>query len=219
MQQILSYLKDLENNNNREWFKANKTRYTEVQERFEEYIMLLIAKVQEIDPGVKVNSPKECTFRIYRDIRFSKNKLPYKDHMGAHISDGGRKSPKAGYYLHISPDNCFAGGGVYHPQPKILKAIRNEIFENPEEFKAIINEPKFKETFDGIYGERLKTAPRGFPKIWPDIELLRPKSYALIHPLSEKEITNPNLFNILEDIFRTQYNFNQYMNRIIKNIK
>lgn len=218
MQQILNYLKDLEQNNNREWFQGNKKRYTEMKERFENYVMLLIAKVQEIDPNVKINNPKECTFRIYRDVRFSNNKLPYKDHMGAHISNGGKKSIFAGYYFHLSPSGSFAGGGVYHPQPKILKAIRTEIFENPKEFKTIINEPKFKKTFNKIYGERLKTAPQGYPKDWADIELLRPKSYALIHKLSEKEITSPNLFITLENIFRIQSNFNNYMNKIIENI-
>lgn len=218
MQQILNFLKELQANNDRDWFQENKTSYKEVKERFESYVMLLAAKVHEIDKRVNIDNPKDCTFRIYRDIRFSKNKLPYKDHMGAHIAPGGRKSPYAGYYLHVSPGNCFAGGGLYRPQPKILKAVRAEIYEDPDELKHIIHNPDFKETFGEIMGERLKTAPQGYPKDWPDIELLRPKSYAVSRPLSEEELTSPHLFNTLETIYSKLYPFNEYMNRIVEKI-
>jgi uncharacterized protein (TIGR02453 family) len=216
MQHILNFLKDLQANNNREWFQENKNRYKEVQDRFESYVMLLAAKLHEIDPRVNIDNPKDCTFRIYRDIRFSKNKQPYKDHIGAYIAPGGRKSPFAGYYLHISPGSCFAGGGLYRPEPKILKAVRAEIYTDPEELKSILNTPEFKETFGEIMGERLKTAPQGYPKDWPDIELLRPKSYAVSHALSEEEITSPKLFNTLENIYKTLFPLNEYLNRIVE---
>lgn len=218
MQQILDFLKDLQANNTREWFQSNKSRYEAVKERYENYVMLLIAQVREIDPTVDVHKPKDCTFRIYRDTRFSKNKLPYKDHMGAYIATGGRKSPYAGYYLHVSPSGNFMGGGIYRPESKVLKAIRSAVFDDPESFKTIIENQNFKETFGEIYGERLKTAPQGYPKDWPDIDLIRPKSYALVHPLSEAEITGNDFFRITEKVWRTQLPFNNFLNGIVRGI-
>ena len=162
-------------------------------------------------------SAKECTFRIFRDVRFSKNKLPYKTNFGAYIAKGGRKSPFAGFYVHIEPTDSFVGGGVYMPESKYLKAIRTGIFEDVEAYKTIINSAEFKKYFDGVYGEKLKSAPRDFPKEFSDIELLKNKHYAVVHQVSDAFWTSENLFDNLSQIFEIQFRFNAFLNKAIRN--
>jgi len=215
MKTILNFLSQLKHNNNREWFKENKAHYEKAKTTFEEFVNILILKIKEFDSSVDINSAKECTFRIYRDVRFSKNKEPYKPNMGAYISKGGRKSKYAGYYVHIEPDASFAGGGIYCPQPVVLKAVREDIFDNSENIKAIINNKNFNKIFPKLYGEKLKTAPRGFPKDFPDIDLLNYKSYTVIKELSNEDLIANTFFNQLVSIFKTQKPFNDYLNRTI----
>jgi len=215
MKDILNFLSLLKENNNREWFNENKNLYEVAKNKFEEFVNILIPKIKEFDTEIDVSSAKECTYRIYRDVRFSKNKDPYKPNMGAYISKGGKKSKYAGYYIHIESDASFAGGGIYCPQPTILKSIRIDIYEDTETIKSIINNKTFSGTFSKMYGEKLKTAPRGFPKDFPDIDLLNYKSYTVV-----KNITNNNLLSnkFLEDlllIFKTQKPFNDYLNKVI----
>ena len=213
MQTIISYLKALKQNNTRDWFNANKELYNAAKDKFESYVNILIPLIKEFDETINVNSAKECMFRIYRDVRFSKNKEPYKTNFGAYIAKDGRKSKHAGYYIHVEPNASFAGGGIYMPQAKELKAIRDAIFNNPEELKEIINNKKFKEIFPEIYGEKLKTAPRGFPKDFKDIELLRHKSYAVVHYLEDEKLLSSEVFGNIIDIFKIQHSFNKYLNK------
>ena len=116
-------------------------------------------------------NPKDCLFRIFRDVRFSKDKRPYKTNMGSFIAKGGRKSMRAGYYFHIEPDGNFAGGGIYMPPSEPLKNIRTAIFENPETFIELTETKKFKKIFTEFHGEKLKTAPKGFPREFEYINL------------------------------------------------
>ena len=134
---ILLFLNELKNNNNRDWFHANKPKYNEAKVEFENYINNLIPEIGKFDNEIKHLEAKECIFRIFRDVRFSKDKSPYKPNFGAYIVKGGKKSGNAGYYLHIEPENSFLGGGIYMPPSNILKAIRIEIYENIDEFKSI----------------------------------------------------------------------------------
>ena len=179
MKTILNFIKDLKANNNREWFNENKAKYEEAKKQFEAYVDILIMKIKEFDQFVDVNAAKECTFRIYRDARFSKNKEPYKPNFGAYIAKGGRKSEYAGYYIHLESGASFAGGGVYCPQAKVLKSVREDIYQDASTFKKIINKPTFKSVFPKMYGDKLKTAPRGFDKNFADIGLLNFKSYTV----------------------------------------
>ncbi len=216
---LINFLNNLKENNNRDWFNDNKKEFVELKEQFEAFINQLIPKIQQLDGFSGSLSAKDCIFRIYRDVRFSKNKLPYKTHFGAYLAPGGRKSPFAGYYVHIEPSGSFAGGGVYHPEPAILKEIRYEIMDRTDEFKDIISAREFKKVFPEIYGEKLKTSPKGFPKDFKDIDLLRFKSYALVHSINDKTIKSTDFENYLLNLFKTAKPFNAFFNKLITEIQ
>ncbi len=213
---ILDFLNELTVNNNKDWFIEKKEKYQQAKEDFESYINELILIVHSIDPKIGHPHAKDCIFRIYRDVRFAKNKLPYKNNFGAYIAHGGRKSPYAGYYFHIEPDNSFIGGGLYCPQSNILKSVRESIMENTEEYKQIINDKLFKKTFHNIWGERVKTAPKGFSKNDPNIDLIKPKSYALVAELSNKDILSSKIENHIRKVFQTMKPFNDFINIAVK---
>jgi len=215
MKTILNFLSQLKENNNREWFQENKHLYENAKSKFEEFVNILIPKIKEFDKTIDVNSAKECTFRIYRDVRFSKNKEPYKPNMGAYIAKGGKKSKYAGYYIHIEPEASFAGGGIYCPQPKELKAVRSDIFDDSNKIKSILCKKDFSKMFPEMYGDKLKTAPRGFPKDFPDIGLLNFKSYVVVKNVSNEELLATKLLDNLLKIFKTQKPFNDYLNKIM----
>lgn len=216
MKTIFNFLKQLKENNNREWFSENKKLYEDAKDEFETFVNALIPEIKVIDSTVDVNSAKECIFRIYRDVRFSKNKEPYKTKFGAYIVKGGKKSPYAGYYLHLQTGESFAGGGIYMPQPDILRTIRENIYNDSENFKRVISKPEFRKYFGEIIGDKLKTYPKGFPKNFNDIELLRFKSYTIMHSLKEEEFLDKNLMNKLLKIYSAQYEFNSYFNSVIR---
>lgn len=176
---IFNFLADLSRNNNREWFNSHKERYLEVKKTVDIFTSALIESVREIDPSVGPLTPAECTYRIYRDTRFSKDKTPYKTYIGIFIAPGGKKTEKAGYYFHLQPGECFFGGGCWCPIPPLLKAIRTDIYENVEEYLEIINNPEFKKLFPEVGYDRLKNPPKGFPADWEFIELLKPRDYTV----------------------------------------
>ncbi len=210
------FLKELSNNNNREWFADNKTLYIEAKLAFEEVISTLISTIAEVEPDIEPLTPKECIFRIFRDVRFSKDKTPYKTHFDAFIAKkGGRKSIYAGYYLHLTPENSLFGGGIYAPIPEILKALRQEIFNFPDEFKTIINKPDFKKVYDKLYDDKLIMTPKGFPRDFPDVELLKYKSYITTHPLTDDELEGSGLEDKFRMLIRRLYPFNLFLNRAI----
>ena len=216
LQIALDFLSQLKEFNNRDWFNANKDLYNEAKNEFEEFVNILIPTIKSIDSEIDVVSAKECTFRIFRDVRFSKNKSPYKINFGAFISKGGRKSPFAGYYVHLQPGESFVGGGIYMPDSKYLRAIRTKIYENVDEYKAIINGVSFKKYFSEIYGEKLKSAPRDFPKDFPDIELLKNKHYAVTFRVDDSFWNSQKLIDSLIKIFEAQLVFNQFLNGAIQ---
>lgn len=212
--QTIDFFSRLKENNNREWFHANKAEYDKLRKNFLLYTELLIQQISEFDQRLKGTQAKDCLFRIYRDIRFSKNKIPYKTHIGAYMSPGGRKSIYAGYYLHIEPEESFLGGGIYCPQNNILKAIRTEIYNNVDAFYELKSRVKFKEYFGDFQGEKLKTAPRDFPKDWEHIETLRNKSYFVWNNITD-DLFSPDLNTKILEIFREAYHVNEYFNQTI----
>ena len=213
--EILSFLEDLQCNNNRDWFNNNKETYLKVKSIFDEYIRDLIQHLAVIEPEIIALEPKDCVFRIYKDTRFSKDKIPYKTHFGAYIAKGGRKSPFAGYYIHVERGRSFIGGGVHSPENHILKSIRTEIYENSEQFKAIIHKPEFQEHFKLYGGNALKTAPKGFSKDWPDIELLRNKSFAFVKEIPDEQLIDMDFNSGLLDYFALLKPINDWLNRVI----
>lgn len=218
LQQPLEFLMELQVNNNRNWFKENEKKYKTAKSAFESFINALIPELKQIDGGIDVENAKACMFRIFRDVRFSKNKEPYKNNFGAFIAKGGRKSVFSGYYIHMEPESSFLGGGIYMPQPPYLLAIRTAIYKDPETYKTIIQDPGFVKTFGGIFGDKLKTAPKGFPKDWPDIELIRNKHYAVSHSVdNEFWVEGDPLLGAVE-VFQRQVAFNRYMNEIVEKV-
>ena len=211
------FLKDLKANNNREWFAANKPRYETAKAEFEEFIANLYAKIKTFDASIGEIDPKKTIFRIYRDVRFSKNKEPYKTNFGAHIHPGEKQAVHsvAGYYIHIEPGGkSMLAGGAYLPQGPWLKAIRQEIDFNGKEFKKIITAKSFK-TFFELEGEKLKRPPQGYDAEHPDIELLKQKSFLAVHHPTDKLVQSADFLKHCQKTFKALYPFDQFLNRAL----
>lgn len=208
------FLLELKVNNNREWFNENKDKYQTAKDNFELFVSEIISKIHSVDKSIDVQSPKDCMFRIYKDVRFSKNKEPYKTNFGCALAKGGRKSKYAGYYIHFEPDNSFVGGGIYMPTSAQYKRIRADIFDDSSLLKNILKNKSFNKLFGGIYGDSLKTAPRGYSRDFEDISLLNHKHYAVIHPLKNEDFFNDDIVDIILKVFKVQFPFNNYLNSI-----
>jgi uncharacterized protein (TIGR02453 family) len=183
----------------------------------EEFTAQLIKEIARFHPAIGTLQAKNCMFRIFRDVRFSKDKSPYKINMGAYISEGGKKGNKAGYYVHIQPNGqSFLAGGMYMPEALLLNAIRQEIDYNTEEFKSIINKKSFKNTFGELEGEKLKTVPKGYDKNHPYLELLKYKSYIVWHKLDDAELMQKDFLKKSAAVFKELYPFNQFLNRAVQ---
>ncbi len=210
MKEVLNFLQDLSANNNREWMHANKKRYEGAKSDFHNIIGQLIEGIGRFEEGVQGLTPKDCAFRLNRDIRFSKDKSPYKTNFGAAIMEGGKKSPNPTYYIHIQPGQSFIAGGIYMPEAENLKKIRQEIDYNPEELKKVVEGKNFKEIFGTMTGEQLKTAPKGYPKDHPNIELLRFKSFLVSKNLTDREVLAKDFVQSIISDFEVVHPFNQY---------
>ncbi len=220
IEKILQFLKELKINNNREWFAANKAWYEEVRADFEKMCKELILEISKFDEEIKHVEVKDCIFRIYRDTRFSNDKTPYKTHFGIYIaSAGGRKSRRAGYYLHLDPDGCFVGTGVWGPEPNVLKALRQSVFDNIDELNEIRNNPEFSQYFNGFFEEdKLKNVPSGFPKDFPDAELLKLKHYLVDFRFNNSHLQSENFVQNVAEILKCAYPLNQFLNFTVDEI-
>ncbi len=218
MQKVLNFLTELKENNNKEWFNKNRKRYEESRDKMLFMTELLNNEISKFDQVIPVMNPKDCLFRIFRDVRFSKDKKPYKTNMGSYIAKGGRKSMYAGYYFHIEPGMCFVGGGIYMPQPEPLKAIRTAIYQTPEEFIQIVNNKTFKKYYSEIYGEKLKTAPKNFPKDFEHIDLLRNKSYAFSHKVNDEVVISDKFIGYAVSAFKQLHKINSFLNDALEKI-
>ena len=210
------FLKELKQKNKRDWFLENKPRYEEAKKGFEVFIDALIAEISKFDGSIGHHTAKECIFRIYRDVRFSKDKSPYKTHMGAHITSAAKKSEihsRAGYYIHIGPGESMLAGGAYLPQGPWIKAIRQEIAYNAADLKKIISGKNFKEYFGEIEGEKLKKAPKGYEPDHPEIELLKYKSFLASHKCSDSKVTSIEFLNHCVNVFKVLHPFDSFLNR------
>lgn len=209
------FLKQLSANNNKDWFDANRKNYEACRKEFITLVDSVIDEISKFDPELTGVDAKKCVFRINRDIRFSKDKTPYKTNFGALMGTNGKKSEGTGFYIHLSPGQNFAGGGIYMPPPETLAAIRQEIDYNPDGLNKLIQSKDFKETFAEIQGDKLKTAPKGYPKDHPNIELLRLKSFYVIKAFSDKELTVDGFFDELISTYKKAHEFNRYLKEAI----
>ncbi|HYQ55844.1 MAG TPA: DUF2461 domain-containing protein [Draconibacterium sp.] len=211
MEKVLGFLKQLSEHNNREWFQENRKWYEESRDKMLFLTDVLINEIASFDSAVKGLSPKECTFRIFRDVRFSKDKRPYKTNFGSFICKGGRKSMNPGYYLHLEPGGCFVAGGIYMPPAPVLKTVRGYMANHAEEFLEIVNENTFQKEFPEMYDDKLKLAPKGFPKDHEYIDLLKYKSYIFSKTLDEKQVLSDNYIKEVVKYFEQLYSVNQFL--------
>ena len=213
MRQTLDFLTRLAANNTREWFNAHKDEYLNVKADVEAFTQRLIEAVTELEPEASMLTPADCLYRIYRDTRFSSDKTPYKNHIGIYINPrGGKKSEFCGYYVHIQPGECLVAGGAWFPEAPLLKEYRSEIYHNADEYLGIINNPEFAAAFEPYWQEPLKTAPKGFPKDWEHIDLLKPKSFVYASGLTDREFTSKNVVKKISNLFRILKPYDDFFN-------
>ncbi len=215
----IGFLKDLKKYNNREWFENNRSRYDAAKIDFENFVGTVLDKMRVTDPTIADLKPKDCTFRINRDVRFSKNKAPYKSNMAMYISKGGKKTNNAGYYLHCEPGAAFIAGGMWMPMAPDLKLVRQEIDYNWDEFKAIINAKKFKAHFKDLQktpDTSLTRPPKGYDEHNAAIEYLKLKSFIASSPVDDADLTSVNLVKKVVAGFETMKPFILFLNRALE---
>lgn len=211
--EVFQFLRELTVNNNREWFQANKARFDSAKKIFESQVQEMINRISLFDPEVAGLEAKDCVFRIYRDVRFSPNKLPYKNHFGAYIAKGGgRKSEYAGYYIHMEPDNGLLSGGIYMPTPALLKMLRQDIYDQIEEFVEILENPAFKKVYPALDGESLSRMPAGFPADSPYGYILKHKDFSVYSSKPNGFFEQDRWMDQAAADFQTLQPFNRFLN-------
>jgi uncharacterized protein (TIGR02453 family) len=215
--QTFDFLKDLIENNNREWFQANKERYEAARHNVIEFAAALLRDLHKIDPTIdEALDPKKCVMRIYRDIRFRKDKTPYKNNFGISIPTKGLKLGRAEYYLQISPGDSFIAGGYWMPEKEHLKAIRQEIDYSANDLKKIIDDAEFIQLFgDFRKQEKLKTVPKGYGDDNENLELLKLKSFVAFHKLTEEELLLKDSVDKIAALCGKIYPLNVFLNNAL----
>ena len=218
MEKTIKFLKKLKKNNDRDWFNANKMEYEAAREEFTAIIGKLIEGIAAFDPDVIGIDPKKCVFRIYRDVRFSKDKSPYKTNFGGSVAPGGRKSGIPGYYIHVEPGTCFLAGGLYMPQAADLLAVRKAIAADPKALPKIEKNAAFKKHLGKIETHgRLKTSPKGFDADHPAIEYLRMKDFTVHQKIKdEAAMRSPKFPGEAVKVYKAMKPFLDFLREAIK---
>ncbi len=215
----LKFLQSLKKNNSKEWFDLNRKQYESAKADFAALVEATIHSFEKKDPSIAGLSAKECVFRINRDVRFSKNKEPYKSNMGASITAGGKKVMMAGYYFHLEPGGkSFVGGGLYMAEPDKLKKVRQEIDYNWEEFSKVIRHKKFKTIYsdlDKSEGMSLVREPKGYEKDNPAIDYIKLKSWIAIKPITDNQLTEKELVKTITEAFDALYPLIVFLNKAL----
>lgn len=210
----LHFLGELSQNNQKSWFEAHRANYETARTEFERFLDELIAEFRASDhlQGLKA---KDCLARIYRDVRFTKDKSPYKTNFGAMIAPGGWRATALGYYIHIEPQGrSMVAGGWYDPTPEQLNRFRQAVDEDAQPFKEITVSKEFIQAFGKVSGDRLKTAPKGYDRTHPEIELLQLRQVTVIHLFSDSEILSPDLINQVVACCRAMKPFLNYLTEL-----
>ncbi len=205
----LQFLRDLSENNNREWFKENKKRFEAAKANMKAFAEILLHEMQKHD---KIESTK--LYRIYRDVRFSKDKTPYKNSLSGNFTRA-TKLLRGGYYFHIEPNNSFIGGGFWQPSTADLKRLRQEFAADPEPLRTIIQSEDFKRAFGTLQGEQLKSSPRGYAKDHPSVDLLRYKQFLVSQTFTDKEVLSEDFALKLSEGFKAMRPFFDYMSEVL----
>ena len=205
----IKFLKDLEKNNNREWFQSNKDKYENTLQNIKDVSAEVKEKLSKKD---LIEDAK--VFRIYRDVRFSKDKAPYKNNLGVHFTRATKKL-RGGYYLHIQPGESFAGGGFWAPSPEDLKRIRDEFAFDTKTIRKITSGKTFVKYFGTLGGDELKTAPSGYDRNHPGIDLIRKKQFVVMRMFTDKEVTDKNFVKEVVATFEAMRPFFDYMSEVL----
>jgi uncharacterized protein (TIGR02453 family) len=217
--EAIHFLEDLAANNNTEWMHANKKRYEAYKKDYHNLISSVLEEIKPLDAALEPLEVKNCTFRINRDIRFSKDKSPYKTNMGVWMTTNKTRKNSPGYYIHFEKGKCFIGGGVWCPDSDELKKIRREIAFFHEDLEAIVNNTTFKKEFGAIDiedGNVLKSAPKGYDANHPAIEFLKLKSFTISQPIDEKWFTDNDFAKKIVDKLIFMKPFNDFLNRALE---
>lgn len=237
---ILAFLRQVMANNNRPWFLEHKGEYEAVRADFERGVGQALERIVTFDPEIAHLSVKDCTYRFYRDTRFSPDKSPYKNHLGAYIDAKGKKALRGGYYLHLEPDHCLVSVGNYWLPTKILTACRNEMMANTEAWLKCVESRAFKKYFSDVHGKqkvpgdeklpeweenwnspqgfgltKLKTCPAGFPKDWEYVQYLRLKDYCCWHHVPDNFFEGDQWLDEMERMYRAAKPMMDFMNAVI----
>ena len=210
----LQFLEDLSQHNDKGWFADHKTQYDAARGDFEAFVEELRIALSPFIPQLAEQRARDLMFRIYRDVRFSKVKTPYKTHFSAYFSRAGRKAVDAGYYVHYEPGgNCFISAGMWQPQGKLMKAVRQEIDYSREEIEGILEDKKFKKLWGGLEGERLRTVPQGYTAENPAIELLKYKNFIVSHRLPAAQWAKGDVVKKIVELCATARPLVDFLNR------
>lgn len=214
LSEAFEFILKLETNNNREWFRQHKPQYESARRQFSEFIDKLLSEIVRFDGEMIDVNAEDCIFRIYRDIRFSQNKDPYKTNFGAYMSPGGRRSMRPGYYLHIDPRASFIAGGSYYPESQKLRQIRQHIAENPRDFAAVIENPAFKKNFGDVesHGDTLVNVPKGFPRDHEAAKYLKYKCFIASREVAPSDLNDPE---IIAEYFKLIKPLNDFLRHAI----
>ena len=215
----IKFLKNLAKNNNKTWFEDHRSEYEASKKDFENFVDTILQVYGQKDEDISILKTKECIFRINRDVRFSKDKSPYKNNMGASLNRGGKKSIFAGYYFHCQPGNSFAGGGIWMPMPPETKKIRQEIDYCYDEFEGIVHSKKFKSVYGNLNMSeeyRLVNIPKGYEKENPAATYLKLKSWIAMQPVPDAVLTSKDLVKKVIDSFETLRPLVKFINRAIE---
>ena len=211
--ETIDFLKELNQHNNREWFQENKYKYELAHENMVGFASLLLMEMNKHD-DIETPTGKKSLHRIYRDVRFSKDKTPYKNHFSGSFSRA-TELLRGGYYFHVEPGNSFAGGGFWGPSKEDLQLLREHIAQDDTPFRAVINSNAFKDTFGELEGETLKTAPKGFDKEHPAIDLLRFKSFLLRKDFTDQEVIAGDFHIKVNETFKAMRPFFDVMSECL----
>ncbi len=210
----IKFLKDLKKNNNKEWFEKNRKAYEAAKADYLDFVSKVLTSLKKKDTTLEGLEPKQCVFRINRDVRFSKDKSPYKTNMGASFSKGGKKIQAAGYYFHCEPGQAFIAGGLWMPMAPELKKVRQEIDYCFDEFEAIVHSKKFTNVFGGLDTSAiLQRPPKGYEEDNAAIEFLKLKSFIVSSPLTDADLSSADLVKKVVSSFETMKPFVDFLNR------
>jgi uncharacterized protein (TIGR02453 family) len=213
----IKFLKDLSKNNNKLWFEAHRKQYEAAKTDFLFLTGSVIKSIATFDKPIGELEARHCTFRINRDVRFSKNKSPYKNNMAGYFNKAGKKGLGAGYYLHIQPEQSFAAGGIWMPEPIVLTKIRQEIDYNLDEWKQILNNSTFKKNFSSGLdnNDSLSRPPKGYDINNPALQYIKMKSFVVTKSFSNADILSKGFVNEVAKTFKAMKPMIDFFNRSI----